>query len=426
MKALITSAMILLLNLCISGQTQSLLALNKEYANITIDASESIFNLQLVKGGIYKFSILQQGVAVYYLLTDIKNVRLYESNYPDDFVGYEQFEYAATVTGKYKLIIKRFNDPLNPPSGKITIHVKSLEAKEIELRNKIKKELEEENAKNVQTVDIDHFWQAFDSLRTCVSLQDSINTFQKIYLDRATNGLMDFIQVRELTAEKLTKAVATNAEFYREVRSKTYEAKKSGPLIEQVFARFKELFPQFRPFKVCFLIGMKNTGGTVSNDFVLIGTEVTTSIDDSKDILQKIKSIVAHECVHTQQRPHPDTNAVICDLLYKVLKEGSCDFIGEMVSGNPKHFEYGDQHEEELWKEFKLELCSQNIEKWLYNGSRVKDRPADLGYFIGYKISKAYYNNAKDKNQAIVDLIELRDPLQILEQSEYDKRINNN
>jgi hypothetical protein len=262
--------------------------------------------------------------------------------------------------------------------GKITIFIKSLSKNEIAIRNRIKKELEPENKKNVQTVDIDHFWEAFDNLKNCKKFSDSVDIFQKIYLDRATNGLIDFIQVRELTAEKLANAVSKNSKHYELVRRNTYEAKKAEPVIEEVFAKFKQLYSNFKPFKVCFIDWDEKYGGTVSNDYVLIGTEVTTAMNgnspaQSEDIIQKIKSIVAHECVHTQQKPHPDSTAVKCELLYKALKEGACDFIGEMVSGNPKKYDYGDKNETKLWIEFKNELCNQNVGNWLYNGSSVKE-----------------------------------------------------
>jgi hypothetical protein len=410
-----------------TGQ-QTQLQLNKEYTNIGIKKTDELnYSLNLAKNGIYQFSILQQGIAVYYLLTGPGGEKLYECNYPDDFKGYERFEYSPSVSGTVNLKIKRFDDPENPDSGRVSLFVKSLNKTEIELRNKIKKELEPENNKNVLTLDIDHFWEAFDYLNNCKSYSDSVATIQRTYLDRATNGLLDFIQVRDFTAEKFVQAIAKNRAFYQSVRANTYQAKKSEQAIEEVFNRFKELYSNFKPFKVCFAIGIKNTGGTVSNNYVLIGTELTSSIDNNnnptdEEIIQKIKSIVAHECVHTQQKLHPDSLAIKCDLLYHAIREGAADFIAELVSGNKKKNEYGDQHESELWIQFKNELCNQNIGNWLYNGSRVKDKPRDLGYYIGYKIVESYYNQAKDKRQAVIDIIEMDNPIKFLDLSKYDRK----
>ena len=131
-------------------------------------------------------------------------------------------------------------------------------------------------------------------------------------------------------------------------------------------------------------------------------------------------------------RPHPakkngyDQNAVRCDLLYATIMEGACDFIGELISGshiNSSLQQFGDLHEEELWLEFKRQLCDDQLGNWLYNYSTsTKERPADLGYYVGYKIAEEYYRNASDKSQAIVDIIQMDNPLAFLEKSKYDQK----
>src|ERR687890_91726 len=111
---------------------QQILELNKEYNNIELKKTDVLhYTFDLTKGGIYQFSILQQGIAVHYLLIGPDDKELYESNYPDDFVGYEKFEYTANNFGKFNLQIKRFDDPENPDSGLISIFIKSLSKAEI-------------------------------------------------------------------------------------------------------------------------------------------------------------------------------------------------------------------------------------------------------------------------------------------------------
>ena len=53
----------------------------------------------------------------------------------------------------------------------------------------------------------------------------------------------------------------------------------------------------------------------------------------------------------------------------------------------------------------------------------MKDKPADLGYFIGYSIVKEYYKNALDKKQAVIDIINMSDPMQFLLASKYDGKM---
>jgi hypothetical protein len=406
-----------------NGQTEHSVHLNKEYKDIHLTGKSNLtYTLPLAKDGIYQFSILQQGIAVNCTLTSSDNKKLYESDSPNDINGYRRFEYCPTGSGNFTLHINRFEHPANPDSGQISILVKSLTKGEIAIRSKIKKELEPENAKNVTTIDIDHFWSAFDNLKNCRTFSDSVNSIQKLYLDKATNGLLDFIQVRDFTAEKFVNVISKNVGLYESVRKNTYEAKKAEPVIEEVFAAFKELYADFKPFKVCFAIGINNTGGTVSNKYVLIGTEVTIKTAGADDIIQKIKSMVAHECVHTQQKPLADSHAIKCPLLYQSIHEGACDFIGELITKTPQKNEYGEKNEKKLWTEFKNELCNEKLSNWLYNGFSAKDRPGDLGYFIGYEISKEYYKNATDKKQAIIDIIGMQDPIQFLILSRYDQK----
>ncbi len=54
-------------------------------------------------------------------------------------------------------------------------------------------------------------------------------------------------------------------------------------------------------------------------------------------------------------------------------------------------------------------MYKNDISNWIYNASSAKDRPADLGYYIGYLITQSYYRNAKDKRQAVYDILNIQD-----------------
>lgn len=382
------------------------------------------FFFNLNENNFYKVSILQKKIAVKYTLFDGAGKQLIISGEPSNIDGDREFEFFAASKGKYKLLVERFEHPINPDSGEVNVVLKRFSKKEIALKKKIKQQLEPENQKHVTTIDMDHFWEAFDNLKSCKTYGDSVNSFQTLYLDRATNGLLDFKTVREFTARKFTDAVTQNPQVYQNVRRYTALVKKTAPVINKVYEKFKALYPNFKPFKVCFAIGINNTGGTVSNQFVLIGTEV--SLNDNKvitetEVINRIEGMIAHESVHTQQKPL-DSNSVECPLLHTSIMEGSCDFIGELITGRPVRNEYGVAHEKELWDLFKAALCTSDFKNWLYNGGLLKDKPGDLGYYIGYEIAKEYYHNSADKKQAIVDIIEMNNPMQFLEKSRYDKK----
>jgi len=426
MKPVRIFSFLLLGALSACGQTAAIpLQLDKRYENIRVSRADTlVYTIRLNEERGYRFSIYQNGIAVYYALSE-KNQIVFESNYPDDITGYERFEYWPQKSGEFRLTIYRFDDPENTDSGAINVLIKSFSDEEARVRRRIRDELKMENARNVTTIDIDHFWTAFDKLKDCRRYEDSVEVIQKEYLDKATNGLIDFIQAREFTAEKFVEVIAENTDYYRSVRESTYRVKEMEPIIDEVFKRFSELYPLFRPFKVCFAIGIKNTGGTVSDRFVLIGTEVAVFQNQEEDMIGKLKRMVAHECVHTQQKPYADPGAVKCRLLYQSIREGACDFLAELITGNENINVYGRAHESELWTAFKNELCNQDIGSWLYNGYLVQNKPPDLGYYIGYEICKAYYHSRDDKSNAISEIIGMDDPLDFLVKSRYDQKVKN-
>ena len=394
--------------------------------------------LNIRRGGIYKFTIRQSGIGVYYELKGPSGNTVLKSDMPEDIDDTERFDFDALQSGLYTFVLTRFQHPENPDSGKVVLSVDSLGVKEIARRRMISKALREENSKGVLTRDIDHFWAAFDRLKECRSFADSCRAFQEEYLDKATEGLRDFIRVRDLTAEKYVFMASRYPKFLASIRSNTYMVKQWQTEVKKIFARFHKLYPAFKPLKVCFAIGILNTGGTVSNRFILIGTELagsTINADLSEfapgafkdnlafrgDLTSRIVSLIAHESVHIQQPPIGSAGER-CPLLAQSLREGAADFIGELISGKSfaENHSYGDTNEKALWQEFKKGLCYGKMEDWLYNSTTIKGRPADLGYYIGYRIAKVYYMKANNKQRAVTDIIGITDPQDFLVRSGYD------
>jgi uncharacterized protein YjaZ len=63
-----------------------------------------------------------------------------------------------------------------------------------------------------------------------------------------------------------------------------------------------------------------------------------------------------------------------------------------------------------------------DVSHWLFQGDQARDRLADLGYYIGYKICESYYRNASNKTQAVRDILEVKNFEQFLRASKYDDK----
>lgn len=290
----------------------------------------------------------------------------------------------------------------------------------------------------ISTQDIAHFWEAYDSLATS---KDSVATFQRLYIDRATPGFIAFIKARDFTAKEYVTLIKRYPKFWISIRPNTERIATRKHEVEEVFKRFKILYPDFKAPKVCFAIGGLRTGGTTTSDLILIGSEIASADSTTNKIeftgwLQNvigntgdIVAMVAHEAVHTQQ---PKNLAFIKGqmnhrLLSQSLHEGAADFIGMQVTGfviNKTQYAYGIEHEAALWKEFQPQMLNNDLSSWLYNGNNTGDRPADLGYFVGARICERYYNRSPDKEKAIREIIRMKNNKKFLKRSGYSGGVN--
>ncbi len=60
-------------------------------------------------------------------------------------------------------------------------------------------------------------------------------------------------------------------------------------------------------------------------------------------------------------------------------------------------------------------MDKRDLSDWIYNSK--PGNPGDLGYWVGYRIVKSYYQNASDKRQALRDIIGLQDARAFLARS---------
>ncbi|UTX49093.1 Ig-like domain-containing protein [Chryseobacterium sp. MA9] len=268
------------------------------------------------------------------------------------------------------------------------------------------------------TSDIDNFWVAYDSIQNTNDHSRKLDLIKKLYTDKATKGLKAFMSARDYNDSLYVKLIEKYPKFWNSVRPNTLTIKTKTNEFEASVDRLKQIYPELKDAEMYFTIGGLNSGGTVSGNMVLVGAELATGLPSTdvsefkdewlkgvfaKQSLDNIVSLNIHEYIHTQQTG--DRRRV----LSQSIKEGACDLIAELVMNKPlerKYLSYGAAHTTEIKELFKKEMFTGNFTNWLYNG-RQKGESADLGYYVGYEICKSYYQNAKDKKQAIKDIIEL-------------------
>src|ERR1700744_1057641 len=134
----------------------------------------------------------------------------------------------------------------------------------------------------VYTSDIDHFWTAYDSVKTTGDTLRQQKFIQQLYIDPASDGLKEFMRVRNYNAPLYVKLINKYPKFWQSIRRNTLNVKNQVPAIEKSLANFKALYPGLRTAQIYFTIGGLRSGGTTPGDKVLVGPEIAAA-DSSTD-----------------------------------------------------------------------------------------------------------------------------------------------
>lgn len=281
----------------------------------------------------------------------------------------------------------------------------------------------------IETSDIANFWTAFDSIK---NTDHKAKVFSELYLEKASESFKKLISMSGdiRNPENYLQRFEQYPKFWESLRKPTLELQNIRSDIQSCYERVKNIYPKFEPGDVCVFVGPIAIQASVpTGDIIFMGAEMNVTLNEidlsefQQDIsfiyLNDIKSTIVHETIHLQQMGESE------NLLQLTIREGSADFLAELFLEEPFKspiYDYGKENERELWSEFSQELDSPDWNKWFYAKSKTEERPADLGYFIGYMITKSYYSKAKDKNKAIKEIIEVSDFHQFLENSGYAEK----
>lgn len=284
------------------------------------------------------------------------------------------------------------------------------------------------------TEDIPRFWQAIDALQAATTRRDSLKLlFDTYYLD-ASPGLEAFVRLRIGSPFELLESIRKRPKYYAAIRENTLRLSRMEPRIRDLLTRFRGSYPEAVFPDVYFLVGRFTSGGTLDRKALYIGSEFytrssSTPIDElsrwEKAVtrsLDLLPCIVLHELMHYQQRPLKGKPT----LLASAFREGAPDFLAQQLChGNINDAAHAwlsaePGREAAVWREFQAEIESEDAARgWIGNANESRDRPADLGYVLGFKIAEAYYRQAKDKSRALAEIIRAEDPEAIFKASGY-------
>lgn len=269
----------------------------------------------------------------------------------------------------------------------------------------------------IVTSDVDRFFALADD----PALAAQPDQLAAHYLADASPGLVEFMALRRITPEKLAAALRDKPQVFADARGCAAKLPAVRARLVAATDRLAQIYPaaNFPPITVA--IGRASTAGTANAKGLYIGLEALCMAKfieaDDED---RFVHVIAHEYVHAQQ-PLAQVEDREETVLRAALVEGAAEFIAEQMSGSvgyPLLHIWAKGREKELETAFLAEKDAKAIgSRWLYNQQGTDGWPGDLGYWVGYRVAKSYYDRAPDKAVAIKAIIEMRDPAAFLAES---------
>lgn len=266
--------------------------------------------------------------------------------------------------------------------------------------------------------DMDNFWKAYEEDYPNFSRK----TLKQIYLSAASPDLQQvyipFIVGK--SGKKLTRLVNAYPAYFEDLKKLNFRSEEIEGEIRKGYRGLKGIYPAAQFADVYFAVGTFSSAGAFMNGKLAISIEMfpeeSQLIDNTHTVnFAALPGVVIHEMVHYQQKRVDDKS-----LLAASIREGSADFITEMVMGenmNQHIHDFANPQEAELWQEFRSAMSGNNYHNWLYN--QDKGRMKDLGYWMGYKIVEAYYQKHKEEAGVISQILNIEDYTDFLQASGY-------
>ncbi|MDP3854985.1 DUF2268 domain-containing putative Zn-dependent protease [Phenylobacterium sp.] len=265
----------------------------------------------------------------------------------------------------------------------------------------------------VLTQDVTRFYEVYDA----AGGQPSAGQLDRDYLGQGSEGLRHFAQVRNVTGARIADTLGRRPEIYVAARRCLTVLPAVKRRLTTAFGKLARLYPEATLSPVTIVVGRGRPIGVADSSGVAMGLEALCAADFMHpDLEDRFVHTIAHEYGHIQQAQalkdlEPgDAGATV---LRMSLMEGAAEFVGELISGAPgnhQHRAWTKGREAQIEAAFVADQDKTDLSAWLNNGPGTAEKPGDLGYWVGHRIVKAYYDRAPDKRQALADIFEMADP----------------
>jgi hypothetical protein len=261
----------------------------------------------------------------------------------------------------------------------------------------------------IQTSDVERFYAVYDA----AGGHPTAEQLQRDYIDPGSDGLQRFFKLRNTTAARLADAIDKHPDVYVDAKRCLAVLPQVRPRLKAALRKLARLYPQAAFPPVTIVVGRTKPTGVTDAAGVMIGLESLCAVSWMNPNLEdRFVYVSAHEYAHVQQARNAPAlyDAEHPTVLEVSIVEGAAEFTGELISGGATYSFLRDRNkgrEKEIETAFVRDEDKTDLSDWLYNGTLEK--AGDLGYWVGYRISKAYYEHAPDKRRALAEILGMTD-----------------
>jgi Predicted Zn-dependent protease (DUF2268) len=263
--------------------------------------------------------------------------------------------------------------------------------------------------------DVERFYKVYDA----AAGRPTAEQLQHDYIDAGSDGLHQFAKIRNITGQRIAATLAKRPEIYSDARRCVVALPRVRERLKVALRELRRQYPQARLPPVTIAVGRGKPVGVGSPVTGLqIGLEALCATNWlNPDVEDRFVYVIAHEYAHVQQaaaltdKEHPT-------VLERSLGEGVAELTAELIAGKVSYSQLAAAtrgREKEIETAFVADMDKTDLSDWVDNSTL--DKLGDLGYWVGYRIAKTYYQNAPDKRQALRELLEFTDPKPLLAKS---------
>lgn len=232
---------------------------------------------------------------------------------------------------------------------------------------------------------------------------------KEFYLGKASIA-MDKKVMRSFVQKlnKFTKTVKTDYQTYKSVENVLDKLVQEETELRVALDNWKKLSPNALLPDVYFAVGTQNLAEAFSHGNLVINLAGLSpnsinphALDEVKLYPQVLRSIIGTQFYGCNSETGNSN-------LAKAIKEGSKDFLVELISGenpNAEIFSYATQRKDEILSLFQEQMYSDYRSDWYAPSERKSEQ---LARWVGYQVAADYYQDATDKSQAIQTILKVK------------------